>query len=163
MHMQPTPCMLSLVITSRDEPLISTIRTPYNINLTPKLMHLLILLRPQVAPGRAADAIEPRSEPTLSLRTTAIALDDILSSDAHPRKTKIVCTMGPACWSEEGLGALLDAGMDVARFNFSHGDHAGHKEVSWECIVTNVAYASSLCGDGTRQNETRCIRQDESR
>ncbi len=45
------------------------------------------------------------------------------------RKTKIVCTLGPACWSDEGLGALMDAGMNVARFNFSHGDHAGHKEV----------------------------------
>jgi hypothetical protein len=45
------------------------------------------------------------------------------------RKTKIVCTLGPACWSEEGLGALLDAGLNVARFNFSHGDHEGHAEV----------------------------------
>ena len=45
------------------------------------------------------------------------------------RKTKIVCTLGPACWSEEGLAALMDAGMNVARFNFSHGDHAGHKAV----------------------------------
>jgi pyruvate kinase len=46
-----------------------------------------------------------------------------------PRKTKIVCTLGPSCWSEEGLAALIDAGMNVARFNFSHGDHAGHGEV----------------------------------
>jgi pyruvate kinase len=35
-----------------------------------------------------------------------------------PRKTKIVCTMGPKCWSEEGLAKLLDAGMNVARLNF---------------------------------------------
>jgi pyruvate kinase len=45
------------------------------------------------------------------------------------RKTKVVCTLGPSCWGEEGLGALMDAGMNVARFNFSHGDHAGHGEV----------------------------------
>ena len=46
-----------------------------------------------------------------------------------PRKTKIVCTLGPACWSEEGIAKLIDAGMNVCRFNFSHGDHAGHGEV----------------------------------
>jgi len=45
------------------------------------------------------------------------------------RKTKIVCTMGPSCWDEDTLGALIDAGMNVVRFNFSHGDHAGHAEV----------------------------------
>jgi pyruvate kinase len=31
-----------------------------------------------------------------------------------------------ACWSEEGLATLMDAGMNVARLNFSHGDHEGH-------------------------------------
>jgi pyruvate kinase len=45
------------------------------------------------------------------------------------RKTKIVCTAGPACWSEEKLGQLLDAGMNVLRLNFSHGDQKGHYEV----------------------------------
>lgn len=34
--------------------------------------------------------------------------------------------MGPACWSEEGLGELIDAGMGIARLNFSHGDHQTH-------------------------------------
>jgi len=43
------------------------------------------------------------------------------------RKTKIVCTLGPATDREGVLRGMLEAGMNVARFNFSHGDHAGHK------------------------------------
>lgn len=48
---------------------------------------------------------------------------------SHQRRTKIVCTLGPASWSEEGISTLLDAGMNVARLNFSHGDHPGHQLV----------------------------------
>ena len=43
------------------------------------------------------------------------------------RKTKIICTIGPVSESEEKLKELLLAGMNVARFNFSHGDHAEHQ------------------------------------
>lgn len=44
------------------------------------------------------------------------------------RKTKIICTLGLASNTKEVIGALIDAGMDVARFNFSHGDHESHKK-----------------------------------
>jgi pyruvate kinase len=42
------------------------------------------------------------------------------------RRTKIVCTIGPASESKENVKALLAAGMDVARLNFSHGTHEEH-------------------------------------
>ena len=42
------------------------------------------------------------------------------------RKTKIICTLGPATESPEILRDLMLNGMDVVRFNFSHGTHASH-------------------------------------
>jgi len=54
-----------------------------------------------------------------------VALDGVGASDSHNRKTKIVCTMGPACWHEEMLIKLMDQGMNVCRLNFSHATVEG--------------------------------------
>ncbi len=45
------------------------------------------------------------------------------------RQTKIIATLGPSVASEQAIRALIDAGMDVARLNFSHGDHELHRQM----------------------------------
>jgi len=47
---------------------------------------------------------------------------------AYIRRTKIVCTLGPATATVQAICSLADAGMNVARLNFSHGTHADHAE-----------------------------------
>jgi len=57
------------------------------------------------------------------------------------RKVKIVCTLGPSSRSPEQLEALIRAGMDIARLNFSHGDHAFHR-----ALIQNIREASRRAG-----------------
>ena len=52
-------------------------------------------------------------------------------------RTKIVCTLGPATASEEAIRSLIEAGMNVARLNFSHGTHSQHIETI--ALVRRVA------------------------
>lgn len=54
---------------------------------------------------------------------------DALSSRSKIRRAKIVCTLGPATDSLEKIEALTEAGMDVVRLNFSHGDHDTHAKL----------------------------------
>jgi len=72
------------------------------------------------------------------------------------RRAKLVCTLGPACDSQGGLLELLDAGMDVARLNFSHGTHEEHaarlsrlREAS-AVKKKAVAALQDLCGPKVR-------------
>jgi len=57
------------------------------------------------------------------------------------RRTKIVCTIGPATSSEERLEQLMRAGMNVARLNFSHGTHQEH-----EVVIERVRAISARLG-----------------
>src|SRR6478672_9396476 len=57
------------------------------------------------------------------------------------RRAKIVCTLGPATASADAIANLVEAGMDVARMNFSHGDHADH-----ELVYQRVRDASDASG-----------------
>ncbi len=71
-------------------------------------------------------------------------------------KTKIVCTIGPSSKSARILGEMIQAGMSVARLNFSHGTHAEHAAVM-DCIRSAssgdkrpVAILQDLCGPKIR-------------
>jgi pyruvate kinase len=54
------------------------------------------------------------------------------SAAAARRRTRIVCTLGPACEDRRVLSEMTAAGMDVARFNFSHGSHDCHRRLIGE-------------------------------
>lgn len=67
------------------------------------------------------------SQSTGMLSGSLINIDLVKSTpDPRYRRTKIICTLGPACWEVDQLETLISSGMNVARFNFSHGDHEGH-------------------------------------
>lgn len=71
------------------------------------------------------------------------ALNNTAGAEKMP-KTKIVCTLGPSSRSVDMLERLLRAGMNVARFNFSHGDHAYHQE-TLNNLRTAMNNTSILC------------------
>ncbi|CDI78351.1 pyruvate kinase, putative [Eimeria acervulina] len=66
-------------------------------------------------------------------KSTNIRMSQILEhhedEDFSAHRTKIVCTMGPSCWDVDKMVQLIDAGMNVCRLNFSHGDHEAHGRV----------------------------------
>src|SRR5258708_9287289 len=69
--------------------------------------------------------------------------------EIQSRRAKIICTIGPSCNTEPALRELMQAGMDVARLNFSHGSHQEHAR----CIET-------LRRTSSEEGRTVCILQD---
>jgi len=74
------------------------------------------------------------------------SISRIVTSTRH---AKIICTIGPACSSEEMLRELMRLGMDVARLNFSHGTHQEHA-----CNIKRLRQVAES------ENRTICILQD---
>src|ERR1700674_5685080 len=68
---------------------------------------------------------------------------------AITRRTRIVCTLGPSSASPAVLRAMVQAGMDVARLNFSHGDHTTHRQAAAEVreAAEAVGRPIALLGD----------------
>jgi len=66
-------------------------------------------------------------------------------SDGTMRRAKIVCTIGPASNSEEMIRELMLAGMDVARLNFSHGEHQEHSAVIQRLRKVAAELGRTIC------------------
>ncbi len=64
-----------------------------------------------------------------AIQQLATSANGVWSKPNVRRKTKIVCTIGPSTNTKEMIWKLAEAGMNVARLNMSHGDHASHQKV----------------------------------
>ncbi len=79
-----------------------------------------------------------------------------MKKEVIKKRTKIVATIGPSSQSKEKLEQMIKAGLNVARFNFSHGEHDWHREVMKNVrevskkLDTNVAIMADLQGPRVR-------------
>ena len=102
------------------------------------------LCDPTVLPGPSSPLF------TMDISTPTVLTSDLASvmeppmCRLAPKKTHIICTLGPSSRSVEDLENLLQAGMSVARFNFSHGTHEYHLE-TLEHLRAACASTGRIC------------------
>ncbi|KAI3749072.1 hypothetical protein L6452_12630 [Arctium lappa] len=111
----------------------SKVLTAYNGRISPSHHRVL-----SVTARRAADLqvvpVTPEDvpkieEPIYQSQEVLRSSTGMWSKPIVKRKTKIVCTIGPSTNTKEMIWKLAEAGMNVARMNMSHGDHASHQKV----------------------------------
>ena len=75
------------------------------------------------------------------------------------KKTKIVCTLGPASTNETTLEQMLKNGMNIARLNFSHGDHEGHKKTIrlFRSVRDRLGLPAAILLDTCLLYTSRCV------
>lgn len=101
----------------------------------------------------------PSEDPTPQ-RARSVAARPLVDADSM-RRTKIVCTLGPASSDPAMLDRLVAAGMDCARLNFSHGSHDAHREMAAKVRAAAakarrpLAILADLCGPKMRVGHFR--------
>ncbi|EPS65410.1 pyruvate kinase, partial [Genlisea aurea] len=90
-----------------------------------------VSVNPLVIPVSPEDATKVQQRSPYPQETTELGDTSVVSfpKPLVRRKTKIVCTIGPSTNTKEMIWKLAEAGMNVARLNMSHGDHASHQKV----------------------------------
>src|SRR5262249_38848450 len=122
--------------------------------VVPRVVGSNPIIHPNFSPRAGRPLAAAPGQPTLGIVTGPEA-----RAPAMKRRAKIVCTLGPASSSPAQVRALVDAGMDVARLNFSHGTREEHAAVYREVraasdtLQRSVAVLVDLQGPKIRLGE----------
>lgn len=101
-----------------------------NVSIENWVLELTSLYAPiDVVCSNSLDQAEEKNRYVQEIPQTGGTSAAIWSKPSGGRKTKIVCTIGPSTNTREMIWKLAEAGMNVARLNMSHGDHASHQKV----------------------------------